>query len=128
MPDHSDPSSLIILEPSLSEDSSLPILARPDEADDIPRPSRDRRIKLADGLRWMLGDDAVGFVTQCELGRGLLASSSARSWEPGQPTHFLRFGRGSIALRRRPCSRDQWSHVLPEDGMAIETGTRWEFA
>lgn len=69
---------LIILEPSLSSFSSLPIL-RPSTADVMEAkmsvPTRERRVRIQDGLKWMFGSHAVGAVEELSKSDNLVSES-----------------------------------------------------
>jgi hypothetical protein len=53
---------LIILEPELTPDSSLPIFPPDAIAEGIPNQSREKHIKLATGLERILGQGSSGGI------------------------------------------------------------------
>jgi hypothetical protein len=53
---------LIILEPELTPDSSLPIFPPDAIAEGIPKQSREKHIKLVRGLERILGGSSGGIV------------------------------------------------------------------
>ena len=58
----SPPVGLLILEPELSPDSSLPIFTPDGISDEIPKQSREKRIKLQIGLERILGRSSSGSI------------------------------------------------------------------
>ena len=58
---------LVVLEPSLTALSSLPILRAENKGGTDGRlstPNRLRQIRIADGIKWLLGNDAIGYVDE----------------------------------------------------------------
>lgn len=59
---------LVLLEPNLTDSSTLPVLASATQGDGenmapLPTNIRQKRIKIADGLRWILGNEAMGTIS-----------------------------------------------------------------
>lgn len=62
------PTQLIVLEPNLDAHSSLPVLLPSSTATGVNESAmssqvRQKRIKILDGLRWILGEEAIGVVS-----------------------------------------------------------------
>lgn len=57
---------LLVLEPSMTASSSLPILkvTNGESGMKMSTTIREKRVKIEDGLKWMFGCDAVGMVDE----------------------------------------------------------------
>ena len=144
------PSQLIVLEPSLSPSSSLPILKASTDVSDVKlaTPTRERRVRLEDGLKWLFGRDAVGAVEELGAHNAMSVPGGAH-WtcsrldehsdgdvsHPISPTHSLTFPAHpnvSFPILRRRCGRGEWASAnapdLSEEGVDGDRGGwRWEW-
>lgn len=56
------PTDLLVLEPEVSPDASLPILRPDGDAEMVPKASREKRIALRTGLERLLGPHSFGGI------------------------------------------------------------------
>ncbi|KAL7421830.1 hypothetical protein Q5752_003601 [Cryptotrichosporon argae] len=114
------PTQLVVLEPSLAADASLPILVKgADVVGDVPGPQRERRVAVADAIRWVFGERAVGVVTP-----GLE--------EDGEAVGTLEAFGARARMRRTRCGRSEYAVAMPADGEGEGSGLdaggwRWEW-
>jgi hypothetical protein len=137
---------LVILEPELTPDSSLPIFPPDAITEGIPKQSREKHIKLATGLERILGQGSSGGIVP------------ARQYFPSVKRYNLRLDidEGSAvytlslpgseegwSMRRRRCPRGTWGSAntgtdgggvrskVDVDGLPVAEGDpggwRWEW-
>jgi len=93
--------------------------------DTAPKTSRDKRINVVDGLKWLLGKEAIGRFLDTE-------------GEVGGATHSLSFSaypNDVFQMRRRRCPRGEWASAaadeVDENGLprveGDRGGWRWEW-
>ncbi|WVQ99383.1 hypothetical protein IAU59_006516 [Kwoniella sp. CBS 9459] len=130
------PVQLILLEPSLTSSSSLPILpplVSENEDPRMNRTNRERRIKVIDGASWIFGRSAVGIIEPSVMTN---AGNGDGDEPPNRLTRYtllFRDGKDAEAygMIKRPCRRALTAGRGVEDGFVEgeEHGSwRWEWA
>ncbi|ORY34002.1 hypothetical protein BCR39DRAFT_563753 [Naematelia encephala] len=99
------PVQLVILEPHLDQTSSLPILGQTREGpkEGMSTPNRERRIAIRDGLEWLFGRDAMGYIED----HPVVAESDIPA--ASHTLTFSRYPHEHFPILRHRCPRSQWS-------------------